>query len=508
MSALSANLKKYVGKFLPAKKSSKTVAKNLKTTSKKTAGTAKKVTATKVASKSIKPVAGKKIADKKTKIVKAVKGSVKKDLKPTKPVKVLKPIKPKVSANKRKALAAETKKKLGIKDSGQRNKKIGTLKENNTVVINPVKPNEVKDLLGSGKLRGFITEAELLKVFPYAEEYLDIYDEFLDELDMAAIQVIENSQTGLLKRNRDQKTKQAERVMKKDAAGNDIPEFSFDFGMLEDLNYDSIQLYLREIGKVPLLTGEQEVTLAKLKTQGDYEATQKIIAANLRLVVSIAKKFVGKSLHLLDLIQEGNIGLFRAVEKFDYRKGYKFSTYATWWIRQAITRALADQSRTIRIPVHMVETINRFTQINRRLLQDLGRDPTAEEIAAEMGETVDKVKNIMKISQDIISLDTSVGDDDDDSTLEDFIEDVKNISPEQAARLELLKDYVREIINELSPREQKILEMRFGLVDGVAHTLEEVGQEFNVTRERIRQIEAKALEKLKNSQIIGKLRDY
>jgi RNA polymerase primary sigma factor len=503
MSALSANLKKYVGKFLPGKKNAKTDGKNLKTASKKMAAKPVKK------SKTVKAVSATKKVVKKT-ISKSVK-MPKKLEKTTVKVKTLKEIKPakvRVSANKRKALATETKKKLGIGASAQRSKKLGQLKENNTVVINPVKPNEVKDLLGSGKLRGFITEAELLKVFPYAEEYLDIYDEFLDELDMAAIQVIENSQTGLLKRNRDQKTKQVERVLKKDKNGVDIPDFAFDFGMLEDLNYDSIQLYLREIGKVPLLTGEQEVTLAKLKTQGDYEATQKIIAANLRLVVSIAKKFVGKSLHLLDLIQEGNIGLFRAVEKFDYRKGYKFSTYATWWIRQAITRALADQSRTIRIPVHMVETINRFTQINRRLLQDLGRDPTADEIAAEMGETVEKVKNIMKISQDIISLDTSVGDDDDDSTLEDFIEDVKNVSPEQAARLELLKDYVREIINELSPREQKILEMRFGLVDGVAHTLEEVGQEFNVTRERIRQIEAKALEKLKNSQIIGKLRDY
>jgi len=494
MCALSANLKKYVGKFLPAKKSAKGADKKGKISS-KPVRPAKPV-------KAAKPVKTVKVVktDKNVKVSKAVTAKTSVKL-PTKPFKA------KISSNKRKVLAAQTKKELGLK-VGQRSKKIGHLKENNTVEIKEVSAREVKDLLGSGKLRGFITEAELLKVFPYAEEYLDIYDEFLDELDMAAIQVIENSQNGLLKRNRDQKTKQVERVLKKDKNGVDIPDFAFDFGMLEDLNYDSIQLYLREIGKVPLLTGEQEVTLAKLKTQGDYEATQKIIAANLRLVVSIAKKFVGKSLHLLDLIQEGNIGLFRAVEKFDYRKGYKFSTYATWWIRQAITRALADQSRTIRIPVHMVETINRFTQINRRLLQDLGRDPTPEEIAAEMGETVEKVKNIMKISQDIISLDTSVGDDDDDSTLEDFIEDVKNISPEQAARLELLKDYVREIINELSPREQKILEMRFGLVDGVAHTLEEVGQEFNVTRERIRQIEAKALEKLKNSQIIGKLRDY
>ena len=276
----------------------------------------------------------------------------------------------------------------------------------------------------------------------------------------------------------------------------------------DNLTEDSIQMYLREIGKIPLLTSEQEVELAKRKERNEREAERKLIEANLRLVVSIAKKFVGKSLSLLDLIQEGNIGLFRAVKKFEYRKGYKFSTYATWWIRQAITRALADQSRTIRIPVHMVETINKFQQIERQLIQDLGREPLPEEIAAEMGLELEKVNHIIKISQDTVSLETSVGEDDEDSTLEDFIEDVKNVTPDRSAALQLLRDYVKDVVKDLSPREQKILEMRFGLTDGVTHTLEEVGKEFDVTRERIRQIEAKSLERIKAHSLIEKFRDY
>jgi RNA polymerase primary sigma factor len=297
--------------------------------------------------------------------------------------------------------------------------------------------------------------------------------------------------------------KEKDELREKVGLGKDKKKFD-----LSEISEDSIQMYLREIGKVPLLKGEEEMALARRKDKGDKEAFKKIVQANLRLVVSIAKKFVGKSMSLLDLIQEGNIGLFKAVEKFDPKKGYKFSTYATWWIRQAITRSLADQSRTIRIPVHMVETINKFQQVQRRLIQDLGREPMPEEIAAEMGEDIEKVRHIINISQETISLETSVGEDEEDSTLEDFIEDVKNMTPDRSAALELLRDYVKGIISELSPREQKILEMRFGLTDGVAHTLEEVGQEFDVTRERIRQIEAKALERIKQHAGIEKLRDF
>jgi RNA polymerase primary sigma factor len=350
-----------------------------------------------------------------------------------------------------------------------------------------------------GRNRGFVTEIELGRVMPRPECYLDLYEGFLDLTDKNGVTIVETA-SNLLGVSGEQKT-----TLKQFQGAQPDMDVPFDLGQISS---DSIQMYLREIGKIPLLTTEDEVSLAKRKERGDKAAERKLIEANLRLVVSIAKKFVGKSLSLLDLIQEGNIGLFRAVKKFDHRKGYKFSTYATWWIRQAITRALADQSRTIRIPVHMVETINRFQQVRRRLLQDLGRDPTVEELAAEMGEEVPKIQHIIKISQDMVSLEVSVGDDDDDTQLSDFIEDVKNISPDRAAALQILRDYVQSAVKDLVPREQKILEMRFGLTDGVTHTLEEVGQEFGVTRERIRQIEAKALERIQQSDIITKLRDY
>ncbi len=344
--------------------------------------------------------------------------------------------------------------------------------------------------------RGFVTEQEMFHIFPHMEHYIDLFEEFLDRVEKAGIKIVDRS-GGVLQTKEEKKEALAEIAQADDK--------KFDLGAI---SADSIQMYLREIGKVPLLNMAQEVELAKRKEKGDMEAEKRLLEANLRLVVSIAKKFVGRKLSLLDLIQEGNIGLFRAVQKFEYRKGYKFSTYATWWIRQAITRALADQSRTIRIPVHMVETINRFQQSERQLVQDLGREPLPEEIAAEMNEEIDKVRQIIKFSQETISLETSVGEDDEESTLENFIEDIKTVAPDRAAGLQLLRSYVGQVIQELSPRERKILEMRFGLTDGVTHTLEEVGQEFGVTRERIRQIEAKALEKIEKIEGIEKLKDY
>jgi RNA polymerase primary sigma factor len=374
-------------------------------------------------------------------------------------------------------------------------------KKNNPEKITP-SATALEALLKKGRMRGFVTENEVLFVFPELEEYIDAYEDFLAQLARQDIQLIEK-EVGILSKKEERK----DLLKQMGIVGSGGDQRRLD---LSDISADSIQMYLREIGKVPLLTSEEEMQCAKRKEKGDREAMKKLVEANLRLVVSIAKKFVGRGgLTLLDLIQEGNIGLFRAVEKFDYRKGYKFSTYATWWIRQAVSRAIADQSRTIRIPVHMVETINKFQQAQRRLIQDLGREPLPEEIAAEMGEDIEKIRHVIKISQETVSLETSIGDDEnDDSKLSDFFEDLKTITPSKAASLELLRDHIKGIIADLTPREQKILEMRFGLEDGVAHTLEEVGQEFGVTRERIRQIEAKALERMEEHEGMRKLLDY
>ncbi len=346
-------------------------------------------------------------------------------------------------------------------------------------------PEKFQELVRRGKERGFVTYSEILYYFPEIERDIKGLEKLYEDLEKEGIEVEEVKELISVE----------EKVKKvKESEGR----------------VDPIQMYLKEIGRISFVTAAEEKELAKKIEKGDDEAKKKLARANLRLVVSIAKRYVGRSpnLTLLDLIQEGNLGLFRAVEKFDWRRGYKFSTYATWWIRQAITRALADQARTIRIPVHMVETISKYTQVRRRLLQDLGREPLPEEIAAEMGIEVEKVYHIQKISQDTVSLETPVGEDEEDSVLAEFIEDEKSAPPSLEAARTLLKERLKEILADLTPREQKILAMRFGLEDGVTHTLEEVGKEFGVTRERIRQIEAKALEKIREHDSLKKLKGY
>ncbi len=340
----------------------------------------------------------------------------------------------------------------------------------------------LEELIIRGQGRGFVTDSEVLHFFPRIEDDVNFLEKIYNELEKAKIKVVETSQLIELPKEDSISERELEQAT-----------------MIEGQMPDSVQIYLKEIGRTPLLTSDQEKELAKRLERGDPEAKNEFIRANLRLVVSIAKRYVNRTpnLSILDLIQEGNIGLARAVDKFDYRRGFKFSTYATWWIRQAITRALADQSRTIRIPVHMVETISKYSQAKRRLTQELGRDPLPEEIAIEMNLPIEKVHHIQKISQDVVSLESPVGDDDEDSTLSEFIPDEKNLSPSQIASQTLLKEQIEEILVDLTPREQKILQMRFGLEDGVTHTLEEVGKEFGVTRERIRQIEAKALARIK-----------
>ncbi|TSC94358.1 MAG: RNA polymerase primary sigma factor [Candidatus Berkelbacteria bacterium Athens1014_28] len=348
---------------------------------------------------------------------------------------------------------------------------------------------EINALIVKGKAHGYVSIRELLQIFPTAEDDTATLDEVFDYLISHGIDVAENEeQTSIL--------------------GGIISENRGDLLLgVESVSDDSVRMYLQEIGRIPLLSTEEEIRLAKRIEKGDQLAKRRLAEANLRLVVSIAKKYIGRGLSLLDAIQEGNTGLMRAVEKFDYKKGYKFSTYATWWIRQAITRAIADQARTIRIPVHMIETINKLIRTQRQLVQDLGREPNPEEIAREMGIELDKVEHIMKISQETISLESPVGEE-SDSKLGDFIEDDKNLSPEESAIYQLLKGDVGKFLEFLAPREQKVLKMRFGLETGRTHTLEEVGKEFGVTRERIRQIEAKALQKLKKSEQSENLHNY
>ncbi len=370
-------------------------------------------------------------------------------------------------------------------DSQQKQKKrIKTAKTKPPMSPKVFEPKKLSVLLDRGKERAFVTYSEILSFFPAVEKDINGLDYLYQMLDAQGIEIKE-AREFLEVGVKDSRRKTESKI-------------------------DPVQMYLKEIGQISPLTARDEKELAKKIEAGDLEAKKRLTQANLKLVVSIARKYIGRSsqLSLLDLIQEGNLGLFRAVEKFDWRKGYKFSTYATWWIRQAITRALADQARTVRIPVHMIETISKYTQTKRKLLQLLGREPLPEEIASEMGLDVLKVRHIQKISQNSVSLETPVGDESENSILAEFIADDKITSPSLDAARSLLKNRLHDVLVDLTPREQKILSLRFGLEDGVTHTLEEVGDEFGVTRERIRQIEAKALEKIRGHEALKKLKDY
>jgi len=438
---------------------------------------------------------------KKTKLLKIVKKLKNKNIKPkikkeskkvfkklVKKVKITKKSKTKVTIKKvaRKEIKKEIKKivKKVVKKSAPKKDKVKKLTSGEKKLEELTVKSDL--LIEKGRKRGFITYDEILKVFPDIENNILFLDELYDKFSVAGIDVLEGGNLLNLDLN------------------------SQDKDLTKSGIHDSIQMYLKEIGQYPLIYANEEKELARRIEAGDEQAKNLLARANLRLVVSIAKKYVGRSanLTLLDLIQEGNLGLFKAVEKFDWTKGYKFSTYATWWIRQSITRALADQSRTIRIPVHMVETISKYKQTYRRLSQDLSREPLAEEIATEMGVPVEKIHIIEKISQETISLEQPVGDDDDKSTLENFISDDKILRPDQESARRILGDQIREVLDELNPKERKILEMRYGLIDGIQHTLEHVGEEFGVTRERIRQIEAKVHEKLRSHEKIARLKNY
>ena len=356
---------------------------------------------------------------------------------------------------------------------------------------------KIKELLNMAKKKKNVLEYQEISDFfadmPLEEEQMEKVLEYLDQNNVDVLRITDDDVDD-------------EEIILTDEDEVDVE--NIDLSVPEGVSIeDPVRMYLKEIGKVPLLSAEEEIELAQRMEEGDQEAKKRLAEANLRLVVSIAKRYVGRGMLFLDLIQEGNLGLIKAVEKFDYRKGYKFSTYATWWIRQAITRAIADQARTIRIPVHMVETINKLIRVSRQLLQELGREPTPEEIAAEMNMPVDRVREILKISQEPVSLETPIGEE-EDSHLGDFIQDDNVPVPSDAAAFTLLKEQLVEVLGTLTEREQKVLRLRFGLDDGRARTLEEVGKEFNVTRERIRQIEAKALRKLRHPSRSRKLKDY
>lgn len=433
----------------------------------------------------------KKTLTKKKKV--AVKKSARKSVK--KSMRKNKISKPKTKKQIIKNKTTKTIKKIAKKSvtSKKASKKKIVLKKTLTKASKKEKEfnRKSKILINKSRTDGFVTYNEILKTFPLIEDDILSLEVLYENLGESGVDIIDN--TGLLDANDDLSTSKG-----------------FLRGGIRGASYDSIQMYLKEIGKYPLLTAQQEKDLAQRIEKEEEEARNLLARANLRLVVSIAKKYAGRSpdLTLLDLIQEGNLGLFKAVDKFDWTKGFKFSTYATWWIRQAITRALADQSRTIRIPVHMVETIAKYKQISNRLSQDLGRDPLPEEIATEMGLDIEKIHIIKKIDQSTVSLEKPISSDNDKSTLGEFISDDKILSPDQDSSRRILSDQLKEILNDLSSKERKILELRHGLVDGVMRTLEEVGSEFGVTRERIRQIEAKALEKIRQHSKSSRLRNY
>jgi RNA polymerase primary sigma factor len=351
---------------------------------------------------------------------------------------------------------------------------------------------DIEELLKKAKQAGFVTQDDVLEAFVEPELYIDEVDSFYDQIITSGIDIFESVSEDTASEDSDALTRELEVLSSLDSDGVSDP----------------VRMYLKEIGRIPLLNREDEIRLAQKAEAGDLKAKEKLTASNLRLVVSIAKKYIGRGMTFLDLIQEGNKGLIRAVEKYDWTKGFKFSTYATWWIRQAITRAIADQARTIRIPVHMVETINKLMRTARKLMQDLGREPTPEEIGKAMEMEPDKVREILKISQNTTSLESPVGESDDDSVLGDFIADDRQISPYDATSQQMLRENVEEVLSALSDREAKVLRMRFGLSGNRMMTLEEVGQKFGVTRERIRQIEAKALRKLKHPSRRKMLQDF
>lgn len=391
------------------------------------------------------------------------------------------------------ATAKTTKTKAQETSEKKSNTKAAADSKEKKAITAEMRKQILHELLEQGKKNGELTYNEIAAKCEALEMDVDQIEKIYDFLEKQGVEVIGNFE-------------------------DDLPEIEDDFNITEDeladLSVpesvsidDPVRMYLKEIGKVPLLSSQEEAELAQKMANGDKEAKRRLAEANLRLVVSIAKRYVGRGMLFLDLIQEGNLGLIKAVEKFDYTKGYKFSTYATWWIRQAITRAIADQARTIRIPVHMVETINKLIRVTRQLVQELGRDPLPDEVAKEMNMPIDKVGKIMKIAQEPVSLETPIGEE-DDSHLGDFIQDDEAPAPSDAATFTLLKEQLMDVLNTLTPREEKVLRLRFGLDDGRARTLEEVGKEFNVTRERIRQIEAKALRKLRRPSRSKKLKDY